>query len=416
MSSEAPTRRKRGTSEGSAQTADTDHRKRRRNRTTQSCLNCHTSKRMCDRKRPCGRCTQLGLTGLCIYEIDDPSQRDDQDEKSRLQSRVAELERVIRELKNKPHPRWVQAQMQAASQREASSSKSPPSSCLENTDGALRSSAGSSPCSTSRQMSVDRTSVITHISTSPGQGRLSPSRPSLALETRTMSTASYPLTIDSPPSFDSPSPLVLTPRDDGQRPSVAIASDPPNEIPNGHLANIFSANYPQLDMVEDGLFGDLLDRALHPDPTKDASILLDTCSTAAGHREGHCGCLNEASSYTVVLELTLRLRKAAEILGRSNRHHSESTCLLHQLIVELDAFVANTVGNVAPPTGDVHGSTINRQGRQLLSTTLTGLRPQGTHHVSPTLSTTMSPSLSSFRNIHNQASWKDSFMSWEPPQ
>ncbi|EPQ54240.1 hypothetical protein GLOTRDRAFT_44070 [Gloeophyllum trabeum ATCC 11539] len=98
MSSEAPTRRKRGTSEGSAQTADTDHRKRRRNRTTQSCLNCHTSKRMCDRKRPCGRCTQLGLTGLCIYEIDDPSQRDDQDEKSRLQSRVAELERVIREV------------------------------------------------------------------------------------------------------------------------------------------------------------------------------------------------------------------------------------------------------------------------------------------------------------------------------
>ena len=59
-----------------------DHRKRRRNRTTQSCMNCHTSKRMvltpttwppsrasslnhstpqCDRKRPCGRCTQLGL-------------------------------------------------------------------------------------------------------------------------------------------------------------------------------------------------------------------------------------------------------------------------------------------------------------------------------------------------------------------
>lgn len=26
-------------------TVDTDHRKRRRNRTTQSCLNCHTSKR-----------------------------------------------------------------------------------------------------------------------------------------------------------------------------------------------------------------------------------------------------------------------------------------------------------------------------------------------------------------------------------
>ncbi|GJE95936.1 Zn(II)2Cys6 transcription factor [Phanerochaete sordida] len=39
-------------------------------RTTQSCLNCHTSKRKCDRKRPCQRCIQLGLVGLCVYEVD----------------------------------------------------------------------------------------------------------------------------------------------------------------------------------------------------------------------------------------------------------------------------------------------------------------------------------------------------------
>ncbi|KAI6044924.1 hypothetical protein EDC04DRAFT_2640703 [Pisolithus marmoratus] len=68
-------------------TVDTDHRKRRRNRTTQSCLNCHTSKRKCDRKRPCQRCIQLGLTGLCVYEIDDPA-----------------LRYVC-----KPHPRWADA-------------------------------------------------------------------------------------------------------------------------------------------------------------------------------------------------------------------------------------------------------------------------------------------------------------------
>ncbi|KAF8207731.1 hypothetical protein K438DRAFT_1814127, partial [Mycena galopus ATCC 62051] len=43
-----------------------DHRKRRRNRTTQSCLNCHTSKRKCDRKRPCQRCIQLGLVSCVV--------------------------------------------------------------------------------------------------------------------------------------------------------------------------------------------------------------------------------------------------------------------------------------------------------------------------------------------------------------
>ncbi|KAF7298647.1 Zn(2)-C6 fungal-type domain-containing protein [Mycena indigotica] len=80
---------------------DTDHRKRRRNRTTQSCLNCHTSKRKCDRKRPCQRCIQLGLTGLCVYEIDDPALRDDPsiDESTRLRNRIAELESLVRELR-----------------------------------------------------------------------------------------------------------------------------------------------------------------------------------------------------------------------------------------------------------------------------------------------------------------------------
>ncbi|KZP07509.1 hypothetical protein FIBSPDRAFT_762805 [Athelia psychrophila] len=90
-------------------TLDSDHRKRRRNRTTQSCLNCHTSKRKCDRKRPCQRCIQLGLTGLCVYEIDDPASRDDPslDETTRLRNRIAELESLVRELRGKPHPRWA---------------------------------------------------------------------------------------------------------------------------------------------------------------------------------------------------------------------------------------------------------------------------------------------------------------------
>lgn len=92
-------------------TLDTDHRKRRRNRTTQSCLNCHTSKRKCDRKRPCQRCIQLGLTGLCVYEIDDPALRDDPsvDENTRLRNRIAELESLVRELRGKPHPRWAES-------------------------------------------------------------------------------------------------------------------------------------------------------------------------------------------------------------------------------------------------------------------------------------------------------------------
>ncbi|KAE9391536.1 hypothetical protein BT96DRAFT_979822 [Gymnopus androsaceus JB14] len=76
--------------------------KRRRNRAILSCLSCHGSKRMCDRKRPtCARCTELGL--FCIYEVDDPNQRlNTQDRSSRLLKRAAELEGEIEEVRFEP--------------------------------------------------------------------------------------------------------------------------------------------------------------------------------------------------------------------------------------------------------------------------------------------------------------------------
>lgn len=94
MSSELKVTRKKRSTAQTDEEPRIDHRKRPRNRTTQSCLNCHTSKRMCDRKKPCGRCVQLGIvrillsprmillltsgalqTGLCVYEVDNPSHR-----------------------------------------------------------------------------------------------------------------------------------------------------------------------------------------------------------------------------------------------------------------------------------------------------------------------------------------------------
>ncbi|WVQ80822.1 hypothetical protein IAT38_002929 [Cryptococcus sp. DSM 104549] len=80
-----------------------DHRKRKRNRTIRSCVPCHNHKRKCDRKRPCGRCTALGLTGTCVYEIDEARDMNDPDvaEHVRLKRRIAELEQVVRELRQK---------------------------------------------------------------------------------------------------------------------------------------------------------------------------------------------------------------------------------------------------------------------------------------------------------------------------
>ncbi|KAJ9099939.1 hypothetical protein QFC21_003945 [Naganishia friedmannii] len=83
--------------------AKIDHRKRKRNRTIQSCLPCHQNKRKCDRKKPCSRCKTLGLTGSCVYEVDHSRDENDPDqtENDHLRSRIAELEQVVRELRQK---------------------------------------------------------------------------------------------------------------------------------------------------------------------------------------------------------------------------------------------------------------------------------------------------------------------------
>ncbi|KAE9393705.1 hypothetical protein BT96DRAFT_828831, partial [Gymnopus androsaceus JB14] len=74
---------------------------RRRHRAILSCLNCYTSKRMCDRRRPnCARCIEMGLTGRCVYEVDESSQHiSNQDRCSKLRKRVAELESEIQEVR-----------------------------------------------------------------------------------------------------------------------------------------------------------------------------------------------------------------------------------------------------------------------------------------------------------------------------
>ncbi|KAF7360537.1 hypothetical protein MVEN_00784700 [Mycena venus] len=66
--------------------------------------------------------------GNCVYEVDDPSRlgQGKLDEETRLMSRIAELEGVIRELKNKPHPRWLADKDRALS--SDGSNTSPPSS------------------------------------------------------------------------------------------------------------------------------------------------------------------------------------------------------------------------------------------------------------------------------------------------
>lgn len=315
MSSDTSSRKKRTTSEVSTPAPSGDHRKRRRNRTTQSCLNCHTSKRMCDRKRPaCARCTQLGLTGLCVYEVDDPNQRSDaQDESSRLLKRVAELEGVIRELKNKPHPRWVQSNNIPADDYDKWHSRvqSPPI-------------VPSPPSSASSSEKADSPPLNARPLRSPAvvKANVYPSIPHIDESQQQPSYCSSPQSI--------PSPSLMTPTEEFSQPHVGVVGHPDGQ--HDYDISTMFLPYPGLMGCEDSYMSrhdSVDDPAFHK------------------HRGGHCDCLHEPSNYNVVLELSLRLRKAADILSRSPKHYLGTNCSLHHRISELDTFATTALGNIS---------------------------------------------------------------------
>ncbi|KAJ7099874.1 hypothetical protein C8R43DRAFT_854717, partial [Mycena crocata] len=231
----------------------------RRNRTTQSCLSCHATKRMCDRKRPCSRCSQLGISGNCVYEVDDPNrQSNEQDDGARLMNRIAELEEVI---------------------REASISS------------AYRPLYFTRPQLKSKNKGKDRSPAVISPSSSPTRsGAASPPNNSPAIW-RYPSTGHIPS--GSIPSF--PSEMAFSQPDPGYSRS------------NDSLASI---------------------RAAYAGST-DRTFIRRGCG---------CNCLNDSTCYSAVLELSLRLRKAADVLARSPSHLNNPDCALNTHISNLDSF------------------------------------------------------------------------------
>ncbi|KAG6841889.1 hypothetical protein C0991_005619 [Blastosporella zonata] len=277
---------------------------------------------MCDRKRPaCARCTQLGLTGLCVYEVDDPSQRSDsQDESARLLKRVAELEGVIRELKNKPHPRWSQS---VGSPGDRSWHTRSQLGSGPNGQDLLLSDASSPRASSESGESLLLESTRSSTNKSAGY----PSIPVLPSRRPSSSHSQY----YASSSHSTPSPSLMTPTEDYDHPAIAIASQP--EIsPDYDLSSMFLA-YPSLGSADNY---DVLKMG-----RADESCFIK-------QHGDHCGCLHESTNYSAVLELSIRLRRAADILARSPSHHIGSTCLLNQRISDLDTFTTYVLLRYSP--------------------------------------------------------------------
>ena len=131
----------------------------------------------------------------------------------------------------------------------------------------------------------------------------------------------------------SPSPL-LTPSPGPQSP-VDIYMPPggdgitslltPEYDLSSLLASYHSSGAPPM---AGAFFGDMLDPLL--------SSTAETCSVHGD--DEHCGCLHDHASYNTVLELSLRLRRATDILSRYAKHSARTECKIHKSISDLDRF------------------------------------------------------------------------------
>lgn len=320
-------------------TIDTDHRKRRRNRTTQSCLNCHTSKRKCDRKRPCQRCIQLGLTGLCVYEIDDPALRDDPtlDENTRLKNRIAELESLVRELRGKPHPRWADSNFRDGDPNEKWHSRATKCAPLNKRRGLPdERSAGRALVS---NLSPIKTEPVTDAS--PPLYRFSPSPPpslrynNFHADVRSPSTPSY---------------------ENEQHPQYTNGNNYHPPPPNSPTAPYHGPQHPTSvpssysDAGSYTLSGSDDGNAYHGD-------------AYPAHNSGShqiCPCRNSSGTGIAYISLAQQLQASLSSLRQYSHHPPNTTCILYRRIVQLDNLM-QYVGNESSDGSSYDSSAADRE-------------------------------------------------------
>ncbi|KAJ3479462.1 hypothetical protein NLI96_g9043 [Meripilus lineatus] len=344
MSTEPSTRRKKSTSDTPKRSPEDDHRR------------------------------------LCVYEVDDPNQRQEvSDEQIRLQKRVAELESVIRELKNKPHPKWTQ-QPGLKGPSEMNAMTDPPTIMVTRPLSTEPRSSTPSSSPTSAHWGTRRSPVP---GSSPSSGSPSSCSPS--------------------PLNTPPSPLLLGVGDISQ-----------SQIPSVQdLTTLLSSCYSE-QVSLDGLFDSLV--------TPDRATFAEPYHTHQHTPGGHCGCLNDVTSYNVVLELSLRLRRAAEILGHSPQHTNPSGCSIHQRIASLDRFASEALGNVniSSPLASGYPQPDLPMNTYLSPTSTLPPHTTASRSVRPSLGQSLSPHLQGMRpwDFKTSSSYPsppdDALMSWEP--
>lgn len=241
-------------------------------------------------------------------------------------------------MKNKPHPRWARSGANPELDKRRSRCESDTADDTEISEYCSVKASLSAPAGKPlfEEAGKITAALAPPLSTVPVLSVSTHSGIHRSLVAQTTPSPTSPSTYYSPPSpFRSLPTALSTPVDKPSSSYAGIVEDQQPCTTDFDFASIFMT-YPDL-ISSCGKGGHHTSQHHAPHHAK---------ADPAGHyvafqSEGEqCGCLNESLSYQAVLELSLRLRKAADLLSRSAYHHMGTQCTLNKRISDLDVFAA----------------------------------------------------------------------------
>jgi len=311
-------------------------------------------------------------------------------------------------MKNKPHPRWAQR----------SPSRGPPPSPTSEQEMEI-------PVPTTRDSPQ-------HNGSNPGTYAGKPRPPQLTLPGVYLSPIS-PTSSGAASSCES----LLSPQDfnylstcNGVSPSSSSSNSPMPEHPS--LPRVMVNDIPLMDdpshfnvesllaatHLEEGLYGHMLDQMMQVDKLRHDCVMKEHSFSGR-----NCGCINDHIAYTNILELSARLRRAVEALGRVSDHdHGASSCELYVRMTELDKLTSAAIGSTLPPSERLSSHSVPLL-TAFPSPTIEHFPPMPSHTQPTQLTSAMPPSLA----VNGLPQWderspffdspvEDTFMSWDGRQ
>lgn len=138
------------------------------------------------------------------------------------------------------------------------------------------------------------------------------------------------------PPFNLPSPVSAVGSVGSRTPSYAPDTTAAGFSFEHELASLLADSCQGLVEVHEGVLESMPEHFMAGPPNTQLDMAFSDLANTHAEMQAQCACLTDPANYHALLELSLRLRRAADILSQSSHHCGGSYCHLLHRIAELD--------------------------------------------------------------------------------